>query len=280
MNHKSIKKQIGHVEEFEVVSVNKNGEIFYRQKHHCTTIIEDLGGGHKLEMVEIPGGMFKMGTSGFSPFDDEKPSHQVRILSFLMSKYPITQQQWEIVTNKVLPYRTKGPKRPVDRVSWNDANEFCRKLSKKSGTPYRLPSEAEWEYACRAGTQTPFHYGETITTELANYVGEHIYQFEPKGIYRHESTDVGSFPPNAFGLYDMHGNIWEWCADDWHDDYSGAPFDGIVWNNKDDPNHKVMRGGSWHEPPVNCRSATRLKMEKKEAEDLFGFRVAINNSLP
>lgn len=138
-----------------------------------------------------------------------------------------------------------------------------------------MPAEAEWEYACRAGTRTPFYFGETITTELANFVGEHHYQSESKGIYRHESTDAGSFPPNASGLHDMHGNVWEWCADDWHDDYSGSPIDGKAWIGGKSTADKVMRGGSWHEPPENCRSAARLKMNEKEAEDFFGFRVAL-----
>ena len=155
------------------------------------------------------------------------------------------------------------------------AEAFCKALSKKSGRPYRLPGEAEWEYACRAGSGTAFHFGETITTDLANYVGEFTYQNEPKGIYRHVSTEVGQFPPNAFGLYDMHGNIWEWCADDWHDNYTGAPVDGSAWKSRYETVFRVLRGGSWHEPPINCRSATRLKMDAREADDLFGFRVAL-----
>jgi len=261
-------------EEYEVIIVDKKGDIVQRQKHRCMTYIQDLGNGVILEMVQIPAGFFTMGTTDFSGYSDERPHRQVRILSFYMSKYLITQEQWEIVTRKRKPYRCIGPKRPVDRVSWNDGNDFCKILSKKSGNLYRLPTEAEWEYACRAGTRTAFHYGETITTDLANYVGEHTYLLEPKGIYRHVSTDVGSFPPNAFGLYDMHGNEWEWCADDWHENYSGAPFDGSAWKDRIESAYKVMRGGSWHEPPVNCRSAARLRMDANEAEDLFGFRVA------
>jgi formylglycine-generating enzyme required for sulfatase activity len=225
-------------------------------------------------MVEIPSGIFTMGAIISDGYPDERPPHQVRVSSFRMGKVPVTQEQWKAIMKKDKPYRSKGPRRPVDRVSWKDASEFCRKLSKKTGKPYRLPSEAEWEYACRAGTRTPFHYGETITTGLVNYVGEHRYLLEPKGIYRHASTDVGAFPPNAFGLYDMHGNIWEWCADEWHEDYSGAPADGSAWRNGNEPTYKVMRGGSWHEPPGICRSVTRLRMEENEAEDTFGFRVA------
>ena len=263
-------------EEFDVLTVDKYGKISNRQKQHCKKTFEDLGNNVLLEMVLIPAGIFGMGTAGYSGYDDEHPYHQVRISSFLMSKYPITQEQWKAVMKREPPYRCKGLKRPVDRVSWKDAIEFCLRLSKRKRNTYRLPSEAEWEYACRAGTRTPFAFGETVTTELVNFVGEHTHQLEDKGVYRHESTEVGSFPPNAFGLYDMHGNVWEWCADDWHDDYNGSPIDGNAWVSGKRSADKVMRGGSWHEPPGNCRSATRLKMNEKEAEDFFGFRVAIS----
>ena len=154
-----------------------------------------------------------------------------------MSKYPITQEQWRSVAGlpqvkrelKLDPSRFKGDILPVEQVSWLDALEFCRRLSNQAGREYRLPSESEWEYACRAGTTTPFHYGETITTELVNYNGEYPYCDAPKGENRKKTTPVGQFPANAFGLYDMHGNVWEWCADDWHDSYEGAPKDGSVW---------------------------------------------------
>jgi len=264
-------------EEFEVVTVNNRGGVFERQDHKSTTFIEVLDSDVRLEMVEIPGGMFRMGTVGPQGYRDEKPSHNVWVKPFLMSKYPVTQQQWKAVMKKELLYRCKGPNRPVDRVSWKDAIEFCKRLSSRTRKEYRLPGEAEWEYACRAGTSTSFHYGETIITELSNFVGEHTFQLEPKGVYRHGSTNVGLFPPNAFGLYDMHGNVWEWCQDDWHDDYSGAPNDGSTWINRKETTYKVMRGGSWHEPPQNCRSATRLRMEMSEAEDFFGFRIALSS---
>jgi len=264
------------VEEFETVLVNPSGEIIQRVKCSCKTYLEDLGGGLHLELVEIPAGAFLMGTGGFGGYEDERPSHWVQVPAFLIGKYPVTQQQWDLVTRREIPFRSKGPGNPADRISWMDAEAFCKILSKKSGRSYRLPGEAEWEYACRAGGGTAFHYGETITTDLANYVGEYIYQSEPKGIYRHTSTEVGQFPPNAFGLYDMHGNIWEWCADDWHDNYTGAPVDGSAWKSRYESAFRVMRGGSWHEPPINCRSATRLKMDARDGDDLFGFRVALS----
>lgn len=136
------------------------------------------------------------------------------------------------------PSNFKGDKRPVEQVSWYDAVEFCDRLTAHTKRAYSLPSEAEWEYACRAGTRTPFHFGETITTDLANYRGTDNEEYKwsgsygpgPKGIYREQITEVGSFGvANAFGLYDMHGNVWEWCLDDWHDNYEGAPTDGSAW---------------------------------------------------
>jgi formylglycine-generating enzyme required for sulfatase activity len=159
---------------------------------------------------------------------DEGPQHRVTIQSFWMGKYPITQRQWQAVMGENPSY-FKGDNRPVENVSWEDVVAFCQRLSEKTGKTYRLPSEAEWEYACRAGTTTPFYFGETITTDLVNYHGEYPYAAAPEGVYREETTEVGIFPPNAFGLYDMHGNVWEWCADPWHDNYNGAPTDGSVW---------------------------------------------------
>jgi len=260
--------------EFEVVIVNGLGEIAERQTHTVKQFIENLDGGVSLEMVVIPGGAFLMGSRAGYGYEDECPQHSVRVSSFLMGKYPVTQEQWKTVMGWNPPYRCKGIRRPVDRVSWDNAREFCKRLSERTGRVYRLPSEAEWEYACRARTTTPFYFGESITTDLANYVGEHIYRSEPKGIYRHETTGVGSFPPNAFGLYDMHGNVWEWCADAWRDNYVGAPADGSVWESRTG-SQRVLRGGGWHDPPGLCRSAVRLKHIPREGEDFFGFRVAL-----
>ncbi len=172
------------------------------------------------------------------------------------------------------PSSFKGAKRPVETVSWQDAIEFCGKLSQKTGKNYRLPSEAEWEYACRAGTTTPFHFGETITPDLVNYNGNHPYASAPKGIYRQETTPVGSFPPNAFGLYDMHGNVWECCQDVGHDNYNGAPTDGSSWETGRSDN-RVQRGGSWNSRAVLCRSAIRNWYALGSWYRGFGFRVAL-----
>ena len=262
--------------EFEVVFVDRQGDIIEHETCSARQFTEDLGNGVRLEMVSVPGGTFRMGSREGQGFEDEYPQHSGNIAPFFMSKYPITQEQWAAVMEWMPLYRCVGAKRPVDRVSWEDARDFCVQLSKKSGRLYHLPSEAQWEYACRAGTRTPFYFGETITTDLVNYVGEHTFLSEPKGVYRHETTDVGEFPPNAFGLYDMHGNVWEWCADAWHDDYHGAPSDGSAWASGE-PGYYVQRGGSWHEPPNNCRSAIRLKFRSIDRDDCVGFRVALGS---
>ncbi|GCL37714.1 hypothetical protein SR1949_28250 [Sphaerospermopsis reniformis] len=247
--------------------------------------IENLGNDIELEMVLIPGGTFIMGSpeneegSGSS----ERPQHEVTIKPFSMGKYPITQAQWQAVAqlpqvNKELkpdPSRFKGANCPVESVSWHDVVEFCARLSNYTKRPYRLPSEAEWEYACRAGTTTPFHFGETITTDLANYYGKYTYGNGVKGVYREETTEVGSFQvANEFGLYDMHGNVWEWCEDDWHNNYENAPADGSAWvRDKSNNNEKVLRGGSWFDLPAACRSVRRYYVDAGFVGSSYGFRV-------
>ncbi|MDE5074789.1 MAG: formylglycine-generating enzyme family protein, partial [Trichodesmium sp. St5_bin2_1] len=141
-----------------------------------------------------------------------------------------------------------------------------------TGRKYSLPSESQWEYACRAGTTTPFYFGETITPELANYDGNYTYGNGPKGKSRNETTNVGIFPPNSFGLYDMHGNVWEWCADEWHDNYDGAPTDGSVRLNGDQ-GWSPLRGGSWGSLPTDCRSAFRKGFSCRSAYNVTGFRL-------
>jgi formylglycine-generating enzyme required for sulfatase activity len=265
---------------FEAVSVNERGEVTQRQPQHGQRFIEVLPSGVQLALVAIPAGRFLMGSRRNEGYDDERPQHSVGVPAFFMGQFPVTQAQWEAVMKWTPPYRGQGPQRPVDRVNWHDAVAFCARLSEVTGRAYRLPGEAEWEYACRAGTTTPFYVGPTLTTDLANYVGAHTYLAEPEGIYRHDTTDVGSFPPNPFSLYDMHGNVWEWCqdwyADAWHDDYTGAPSDGSVWEHGSTA-YRVLRGGCWHDPPDLCRSAARLKCAPDEGEDYFGFRVALTS---
>jgi formylglycine-generating enzyme required for sulfatase activity len=281
-----------HLLEFEVVtlSVLKKPGWFQkgiydikRRPGRAEFFTEDLGNGVTLEMVAIPGGMFLMGSPESEPerSEDEGPQHTVTLQPFFMGKFPVTQAQWQAVASlpkvnidlEPEPSRFKGANRPVEKVSWYEAVEFCARLSKATRREYRLPSEAEWEYACRARTTTPFHFGETISPELANYNGNETYASGSKGIDREQTTEVGSFPANAFGLYDMHGNVWEWCADHWHNSYEGAPTDGSVWLNENENKYRLLRGGSWYVNPRNCRSAYRLDNLPVTPDDYFGFRV-------
>jgi formylglycine-generating enzyme required for sulfatase activity len=265
--------------------------------------VEDLN-GVPLDMILIPSGSFLMGSpeSEKESLDRERPQHQVTVPMFFMGRYPITQAQWKAVAampqvGKNLeddPSSYKGDKRPVTNISWHDAIEWCARLSVHTKRNYRLPSEAEWEYACRAGTTTPFHFGETISTDLANYDGSDdkygAYGRGKKGVYRGETTDVDSFGvANDFGLSEMHGNVREWCLDPWHGDYNGAPSDGMVWDEKNqqedyyqdivknikqlltDTGSHVLRGGSYSSDPRNCRSAYRNYNNARDRS--HGFRV-------
>jgi len=279
--------------QFEVVTVNDQGKEVNRRKGEAEYIVSDLGNGVKLEMVSIPGGKFKMGSSEGIGYDRERPEHEVTVQPFFIGKYQVTQAQWKMVAGfpkvnrdlKSDPSHFKGDNRPVEEITWDDAVEFCARLSKRLGSDYRLPSEAEWEYACRARTTTPFYFGNTITTKLANYQGtDWEYEGEtypgnygsgPKGEYRQETTDVGIFPPNAFGLYDMHGNVVEWCQDAYHESYEGAPTDGSAWINANENKYRVLRGGSWYFSPDYCRSANRLRSASGSRLDAFGLRVVL-----
>ncbi|WP_044171284.1 bifunctional serine/threonine-protein kinase/formylglycine-generating enzyme family protein [Kamptonema formosum] len=273
---------------FDTVTVDARGRETNRSRRQAEFFPQDLGGGVILEMVSIPGGTFMMGSpnSEEGRYDSESPQHGVTVQPFFMGKYAVTQAQWKAVAalpkvNRDLnsdPSQFKGANRPVECVSWEDAMEFCARLSKKTGRDYRLPSEAEWEYACRAGTTTPFHFGETITTDLANYDGNYTYASGPKGKYRQETTNVGSFPPNAFGLYDMHGNVWEWCADYWHENYAGAPVNGSVWNSgeNEDRRYRLRRGGSWYHNPRYCRAAYRVRVGPEFRNGVIGFRAVVS----
>ncbi|WP_375329462.1 SUMF1/EgtB/PvdO family nonheme iron enzyme [Microcystis sp. BLCC-F210] len=284
---------------FEIVGVNAKGEQIRKESKQSQYFREDLGKGITLEMVAIPGGTFLMGTEdeeierlvkkfNWEGFRRERPQHEVTVPPFFMGKYPITQAQWKAIASRTdlkvekdlnlnlahFKDRPDSDRRPVEQVNWYDAVEFCARLSKLTGREYRLPSEAEWEYACRAGTTTPFYFGETITGELANYRSSETYADEYKGEYRQQTTPVGQFPPNAFGLYDMHGNVWEWCADTWHDNYDGAPTNGSAWIENGDDNFSPPRGGCWYGDPLFCRSAFRdFNLRRDVDDDNVGFRV-------
>lgn len=272
--------------EFEVVTVNAQGGIAKRHQRQAEYFTEDLGIGVRLELVKIPGGRFQMGSpmGEEGSHDSQRPQHSVTVPEFWMGKYLVTQTQYQAVMGRNPSHFSKnGDNRPVEQVSWHDAVEFCEKLSRQTGHAYRLPSEAEWEYACRAGANTPFYFGPTITTDLANYRGKD-FKFEgktypgnygngPYGSFREETTNVGSFPPNGFGLYDMHGNVFEWCADHWRENYAGAPTDGTAWLSSDQASPRVFRGGSWYYSPRNCRSASRNWLAPDNRTFNIGFRV-------
>lgn len=265
--------------EFQTVTVDSMGQVVDRSPGQAEFFPEGLGNNLSLEMVKIPGGNFQMGspTTEAGRKAHESPQHSVDIAPFYLGKYVVTQEQYQAVMGSN-PAELKGSKRPVEQVSWTDAMKFCQKLAQKTGKNYRLPSEAEWEYACRAGTTTPFYFGETITPELVNYHGEFPYGQAPQGLNREVTSNVGIFPPNAFGLYDMHGNVWEWCSDAWHNDYSGAPTDGSSWEVLTSMVTliRVVRGGSWSYYGADCRSAARLSYPAFSAYGHIGFRVALN----
>ncbi|MEM9091267.1 MAG: formylglycine-generating enzyme family protein [Cyanobacteria bacterium P01_F01_bin.53] len=237
-----------------------------------------------LHMVLVPGGTFTMGSPADEPqrSDNEGPQREVTVPAFFMGRYPVTQAQWRVGVSfskvehdlEVDPARFKGDNHPVETVSWYDAVEFCQRLAQHAKRPYRLPSEAEWEYACRAGTQTPFYFGDTITSNVANYDGNYTYGDAEKGNYRKTTTPVNKFGvANGFGLSDMHGNVWEWCQDHWHQNYEGAPNDGSAWEDREENNTRVLRGGSWDLNPGYCRSACRFNITPDNRFFSFGFRV-------
>ena len=237
-----------------------------------------------MKFVWIAPGSFVMGSPKEEKLRlDRETQHKVTLTKgFYMSVYTVTQEQWQAVMGNN-PSRFKGEKNlPVEQVSWEDCQEFVKKLRDKDKKAYRLPSEAEWEYACRAGTKTPFHFGATISTDQVNYYGEAVYGDGKKGVDRKKTTPVGSFPANAWGLHDMHGNVWQWCQD-WYGDYpqkdvvdpQGAEKRGK--NDKDDKdkddNFRVLRGGSWDNDPRHCRSASRSWNVPGFRNDDFGCRV-------
>jgi len=222
-------------------------------------------------MVMIPSGSFMMGSNDGG--SDEKPVHRVHINSFKMGKYEVTQALWQAVMGSN-PSRFKGANRPVEKVSWDDIQAFIRKLNRRTGKHFRLPSEAEWEYAARAGTTTAFSTGNCIHTSQANYDGNYDYNHcgAKTGVYRQKTLAVGSFIPNKFGLYDMHGNVWEWVEDCYHGSYSGAPSDGSAWTSGS-CGRRVLRGGSCSNNPLYMRSAYRLWHSPDLRTSDNGFRL-------
>jgi sulfatase modifying factor 1 len=247
-----------------------------------------------MKFVWIPPGSFKMGSpkdeKERQPWGTDETEHKVTLTrGFYMGAHTVTQEQWkEVMGNN--PSRQQGQWRnsrpgarnlPVENVSWEDCQEFCKKLRDKDKKPYRLPTEAEWEYSCRAGTTTPFHFGNTISTDVANYDGNsYTYGNSKHGENRKTTMPVGSFPPNAFGLYEMHGNVWQLCQD-WYGEYPKeevvdpqGPEKGGHRGAPENGEGRVQRGGSWWGPPWHCRSACRGKEEPGNLRTMAcGFRV-------
>jgi formylglycine-generating enzyme required for sulfatase activity len=285
---------------YETVTLDETGIVRERRQLTARRFVEELVPGVALEMVEIPGGAFLMGTAEADVEKEimemerywdkdraerwsktELPRREVSVSPFQMGKFAVTQEQWAVVAGwekierdlDADPSHFKGDDRPVEQVSWEDTQEFCARLSRKTGYVYRLPTEAEWEYACRAGATTPFAFGETITTEVVNYSGGSPYAKAKEGENRGETVPVGSLgAANAFGLFDMHGNVWEWCEDTWLDNYEGAPVDGSAWVTPGAPS-RVYRGGGWAYGAVDCRSAFRDRNAPGDRNDALGFRL-------
>jgi formylglycine-generating enzyme required for sulfatase activity len=291
---------------FETVRLKPNGEVQKRFTLTARQFVEPKAPELNLEMVEIPGGTFLMGTFDKDAIavrkeykrygwdetwvDTEMPQHPVTVSPFFISKFTITQRQWRIVAGWDKVERELDPNpsyfkdkpdsdnRPVEQISWHDAKEFCARLAKMTGRAYRLPTEAEWEYACRAGTNTPFAFGETINTEFANFDGSRPYGKAKKGKDRNETVPVGSLgAANGFGLFDMHGNVWEWCEDDWVNNYNDAPIDGSARKlSGGNSGRKLLRGGSYIYDAGYCRSACRGNQVASSFLRNVGLRVVVS----
>jgi len=282
-----------------------------RWQARTQAVFEDLGDGARLTMVRIPAGSFQMGSADqeLGRKANEGPVHEVTLAEFLIGQTPITQAQWRAVARwqpregerwgaelnpepskfqgekaRLLMGETSTDERPVERVSWLEAMEFCSRLSQRTGRNYTLPSEAQWEYACRAGTGSAYCFGAVIYSDLANFNGTDASRFDqlnmpdPQPQWREQTTPVGIFPANSWGLHDMHGNVWEWCLDHMHDSYEGAPCDGSAWVDSEAPKalRKINRGGSWSMPPRFCRSAFRALSRPDVSDGPYddgGFRV-------
>jgi formylglycine-generating enzyme required for sulfatase activity len=272
---------------FETFTINSYGEIISITKKHAFYYTENLGNDVTLDMVYIPAGSFMMGSN---QKDFEQPIHQVTLKSFYLAKYPTTQAQYMAVIGNNPSHFQGDDRHPVDNVSRKDAIEFYQRLSKLTDKNYTLPSESQWEYTCRAGTTTPFSCGDTITTDFANYDGYDLaykYSDEPTGVFLKKTTPVGEYPPNSWGLYDMHGNVWERCLDNKFNDsisssyfvyhyanYENAPVDGNALIDSVNGNSHVYRGGSWCYIAKGCRSSER---NFDVVCDFPGFRVCSNS---
>jgi eukaryotic-like serine/threonine-protein kinase len=260
---------------FTTVTVDAAGMVTGRPHGVGRFFPEDLG-SLDLDMVAVRGGTFVMG----SPVDEvgrqpsEGPQREVTVPDFFISRYQVTQAQYASLLGHN-PAQNQLDSNPVECVTWFDARAFCQRLSDLTGRPYRLPTEAEWEYACRAGTTTSFAFGPTLTDQLANTYAEVPYGAAPPGRHRDGPTTVGMYPANTLGLHDMHGNLFEWCEDNLHTDFTGAPSDARAWMDGPGlwPDYYVLRGAAWVSPPVQSRSAGRCGMVPIYKSIAIGFRV-------
>jgi formylglycine-generating enzyme required for sulfatase activity/serine/threonine protein kinase len=244
-----------------------------KERQAGEVVAVSLGGGIDLRFAWCPPGTFLMGSPpSEQERSDDETQHRVTLTKgFWLAVTAVTQAQWQAVMGSN-PSHFKGDDRPVEQVSWDDCQDFCRKLAERTGKTFRLPSEAEWEYACRAGTTTPFHNGCTLSTEQANYDGNHTYGPGKKGVYRHQTTPVGSFPANAWGLFEMHGNVYEWCAD-WYGPYQTGDVKDPKGRNYGTT--RVLRGGSWGYHPGFCRSAYRCWNAPGSRNNSIGCRLVV-----
>ena len=252
----------------------------YRDRAATVLVVDEIP-----EMVRLPGGRFLMGSPDSEPEreDDEGPQHWVQVPAFEIGRYPVTFAQWDACMAaggcRHMPDDLGWGRgqQPVINVSWKDAQEYVRWLTRVTGEHWRLPTEAEWEYAARAGTKTPFSTGACITTRQANYDGNYDYNnCGAETVYRGNTQPVGSYPANPWGLYEVHGNVWEWVEDQYHESYKGAPTDGSAWAKRLFwvGGYRVLRGGSWDSNPRSLRSANRDRNDPSNRNGSYGFRVA------
>jgi formylglycine-generating enzyme required for sulfatase activity len=290
--------------QFTVATLDSSGTMKGGMQREGKLFREELGDSESLEMVELPSGNFWMGAPGnefaqvlkelqkiglpsrqaHEVAQSEIPQGQVQVVSFYLSRREVTQAQWAQVADwprvhielNSEPSFFRGKDRPVEQISWEEAIEFCDRLSARTGRPYRLPSEAEWEFACRGGTLTPYHFGETISSSAANFDATFPWGRAKSEQRRQQTLDSGSTgAANSFGLLDMHGNVQEWCMDPWHPNYQGSPSGASVWEKDGDPQFRIVRGGSYLSAAAFCRSASRTKNEYTRRFSDTGFRVAI-----
>lgn len=238
----------------------------------------DLGSDVNMVMVFIPAGEFEMG----SPLeelkrDDDEAQHRIKLTKpFYMGKFEVTQMQYRVIMTDN-PSKFDGDNLPVDNVNWYEAARFIKRLNDKTGLKFRLPSEAEWEYACRAGTTTAFNTGTTIDSDFANYDATAPYADGIIGKELKRTNKVGSYPANAFGLYDMHGNVWEWCSDVYDKNYyKVTPTFDPTGPQEQEGGDRVIRGGAWNEKAHKCRSADRNNRSPKANQPIIGFRVVLD----